>query len=183
MNYSRVSYRYAKSLLGLAIEQNLLEPLKADMELLANSIGESKELATVLKSPVIKADKKENIIKALFPSLNKATLLFIEILMRRKREGILGQVAFSFIEQYKVHKNITTVMITSAVPLGADLKARVIALVNPARTEVALVEKIDPALIGGLVVRVGDRQIDASVARKISELKQEFSKNLYIPEF
>jgi F-type H+-transporting ATPase subunit delta len=184
MNNSRVSYRYAKSLLDLSREQDRLEPVYSDMKRISATVAESRELQLFLKSPVVKSDKKEAALKALFGSCDKMTLLFIDILLRRKREGILGQVALGFETLYKQQKGIRTAFVTSAVPLSDSVRNKVKDLVMRAhKGEVEVIEKVDSNLIGGLVLRMGDTQVDASIARRFRELKQEFSKNPYIPEF
>ncbi len=185
MQNTRVSHRYAKSLIDLSIERNSLEDVNGDMSMLSDAIGNNRDLDLLLKSPVIRQDKKEAVIKAVFAEqLTELSMLFIEILLRKKREALLGPIADSFVRQYKRHKGIITAHITTAFQLNDELRNKVRKVVAGAYSgQIDLVEYVDENIIGGIVIRVEDKQMDASVARKIRELKQEFSKNPYIPEF
>jgi F-type H+-transporting ATPase subunit delta len=179
MNYARVSARYAKSLLNLATEKGKLDTVYQDMVQIEKAVRESRDLGLLLKSPVVKTDKKQAILKAIFGSFDAITLTFIEILSRKKREAILFEIATSFIRQYKESKGILTVKLKSAVKLDEALRNKIISKVAAIdKKEVELVEQIDPELIGGFVLMVDDVQVDASIARKFREIRQEFSKNL-----
>lgn len=184
MNYARVSGRYAKSLLDLSSEKGQLEAVYQDMLHIEQAVRENRELSILLKSPVVKSDKKRAILKAIFHSFDTITLTFVEILLRKKRETILFEIATSFIRQYKVQKGILTVKLKSAVKLDEALRNKIISKVAAIdKKEVELIEEIDADLIGGFVLVVDDVQVDASISRKFRELRQVFSKNLYVPEF
>ncbi len=185
MKEFRVASRYAKSLLGLAVEQNTLEEAFADMKLVADTCAESREFRLLLLSPIVKSDKKQKIIDIVFANqLGAISKNFIEIIVRKKREYMLGEIANEFVGQYKTHKHIVTAKVTTAIELDSDLKKRILELVAKQETgDIELEETVDSDIIGGFIVRVGDKQIDASVAGKFSELKQEFNKNEYVPEF
>jgi F-type H+-transporting ATPase subunit delta len=185
MRETRVSYRYAKSLLDLAIEKGQLEQVREDMQLVRDTVHESRELELLLKSPVIKTDKKQEILKAIFGGkIGVITTEFIDIITRKRREAELEIIAESFLSQYRKNKNIVTASITTAAPLDDMLRKQVLELVRKtAGTEVELTEKIDDSLIGGFVLRVGDRQVDTSMIRQIRMLERSFSENPFIKEF
>ncbi|MGL4598762.1 MAG: ATP synthase F1 subunit delta [Bacteroidia bacterium] len=184
MRESRVSYRYAKSLLDLALEKGQLEDVRNDMLLVNNTIRGSHELGVLLRSPVIKTDKKQAILKALFG--NQVTAIsaeFMDIITRKRREGELEGISNAFLSQYKKHKNILTAVITTSQGLDASLRQQVLDIVRgTTKSEVVLEEKIDASLIGGFVLRVGDQQVDASILRQIRNLERNFSENPYIKE-
>jgi F-type H+-transporting ATPase subunit delta len=105
-------------------------------------------------------------------------------LVRKGREALIPQVAVAFNELYKQHKGIVIAEVTSAVPLDDTARKRVMELANakhPGKS-IELLEKVDPSLIGGVTIRIGDEQYDGSVSRRLSDLRREFSKNPYIPE-
>ena len=185
MGKSRATIRYAKALFQLAVEQDILEQSYQDMELLDAVCKESKELLLLLKSPIVKTDKKLKILEELFGSkINKVTMSFINIITTKKRESLLALVARSFIGLYKVHNKIETATVISAIPLDEALRAEVINFIEKqADKKVELTEKIDEGIIGGTIIRMGDKQLDASVSREISELRQLFNKNLYLQDF
>jgi F-type H+-transporting ATPase subunit delta len=181
---TKVASRYAKSLIGLAQEQNLLEEVKKDMEIILNACHTSKEFQIVLKSPIIKGDKKLAIIKEAFGGLvSTLTISFIEILTRKGREIYMQGISAEYIRQYREIKKIVTAKVITAVPLDDTLRAKIAALVKNTASSVEIEEKVDPIIIGGLIVTVGDRQIDASISGKINALRKDFSKNLYVKEY
>ena len=184
MRNTRVTLRYAKSLLELAVEQNQLDACKADMEDVVAACKESKELSLLLKSPVIKSDKKVAILNEVFASFNTLSKSFINIITNKKREMLLEEIAEQFLLVYKQHKGIESAVVTTAIPLDNDLRAAIQAFVEKhGGGQVELTEKVDEKLIGGAVIRMGDKQLDASVLRQINDLKQTFNKNLYIKDF
>jgi len=179
----KVASRYAKSLLSIAIEQNALEELFNDMASINNVCSENHDLTVLLKSPIVKGDKKEAILNEIFTNIHKISNAFISIIISKKREGILEDIAASFIEIYKKHKNIKTVSVTSAIQLSKAQKETLVALSNKDNSTIELVEVVNPDIIGGLILRIGDAQIDESIKRKLSNLALEFDDNPYVKEF
>ena len=179
---TRVSHRYAKSLLDLSLEKGQLEQVYEDMQVVQSTIRQSHELSVLLNSPIIKTDKKQDILKAIFGgNIGVITSSFIDIISRKRREGELLNVAESFIAQYKKHKNILTAVITTASGLDANIRAKVMEIVKAtAKSDLQLVEKVDKDLIGGFVLRIGDKQVDSSIMRQIRDLERNFSENPYV---
>jgi F-type H+-transporting ATPase subunit delta len=185
MKESRVSHRYAKSLLDLALEKGQLEPVSEDMRLVLETIRANHDLSVVLKSPVISTDKKLEILKAIFGGqIGVVSSAFLDIITRKRREGDLEGIAEAFVMQYRKHKQILTAVITTANGLDEKLRAQVMEIVkqSAAGHSVELVEKTDKELLGGFILRVGDKQVDSSVIRQIRNLERNFSENPYISE-
>jgi len=174
-----VASRYAKSLLQLAIEKGQLEKVYADMLFVQEVCAKHKDFINFLNSPIINTDKKLSVLKEIFTGhLSEMTLDFFVILANKRREMYMADIAKSFIAQYKEHKNILTAVITSAVGIDKTVKAKVLELVKQTtKGEVELVEKVDKDLIGGFVLRIGDKQVDASVSRKLNDLRKTFTEN------
>lgn len=185
MKGTRVATRYAKSLLRLALERGELEKAYADMQLIASTCKQSKDLSIFLKSPIIKTDKKLAVLNEIFSNrVSKLTQEFIDVITRKRREIYLEGIANDFVAQYREHKKILTAVITTAVGLDDTLKKKVLEIVKgTAKSEVELVEKVDKDLIGGFVLTIGDKQVDASVARKLKQLTMSFSENPYVKEY
>ena len=184
MQGTKVAARYAKSLLDLSLEQGVLEKVYADMKLVDSICKENKEFVVMLRSPIIKSDKKEVILKAVFEgNVNKLTMEFINIIARKRREMYLYEIADAFVNKYKEHKKILTAVITTAMGLDADLRAKVLDVVkNATKSEIELVEKVNKDLIGGFIIRIDDKQDDTSIRTKILKLNRVFSENPFIKE-
>ena len=185
MRESLAGNRYAKSLITLSIEKNELDVIYQDMILISETIENSKDLSVLLNSPVVKTDKKQEILKTVFgENTTELTKQFLLLISSRNREALIGDIANAFVRQYKVIKQIIVTEITSAVKLDAAQKKKILQLLNTDETSsVEVIEKINPEIIGGFIVRVDDKQIDASISRKLDNLKQDFSKNQYIADF
>lgn len=185
MKATRASTRYAKSLADLATEQGVLDKVYTDMILIDKTCKASHELSTFLKSPIIKTDKKQKILKEIFTGkITKLSEMFIALLTAKRRESFLQSIAESFVNQYKERKKILTAVITTAEGLDEDLRKKVLELVsNSAYSEVELIEKRNPELIGGFTLQVGDKRIDASIQKQIRKLAMSFSENPYIKEY
>jgi F-type H+-transporting ATPase subunit delta len=183
---SRAASRYAKSLLGLAVEQKALEQVHQDMLLFSKVCGESDAFSLMLRSPIIRHDSKREILEKLFKGkVHALTLAILDIITRKNREPLLPAIAKEFHAQYNQYKDIGKATVTTAIPLDSKLKAEFekIARSLTDRKQVELAEKVDAGMIGGFVLNVGDRQIDASIRSKLKALQVEFSQNPYIKEF
>lgn len=186
MSQYRVASRYAKSLLELANDKGVLEEVHNDMLLLSKVCEDNRDFALMLKNPIVKHDKKRSILFALFKGkVNDVTLAIFDILTRKNRENVLPAIANEFENQYNKYKGIEVAQITTTVELDDALRTefeKIVSQISDKKT-VKLEEKIDKELIGGYLLRVGDRQLDDSILRKINELKLKFSQNPYIKEF
>lgn len=181
MLISRVAYRFAKALLEFAVERSELEIVLQDMKVVISSLDENRELQAMLESPVIKVDKKQNIFKQIYGnSLGEVSMKFFDIVFRRNREELINDMAKSFITQYKEFKNIHTVIVETAVVLSDENRKSVLEFLKKRTSdEVELIEKVNEGLIGGVILRMNDLQIDASVKNTLNKLDKKFSKDLY----
>lgn len=180
----KVASRYAKSLLGIAVELNQLEDVHNDMQMISKVCNENNELVLLLKSPIINSDKKEAILTEIFgKKISQISNTFIAIILNKRRENIIPAIADAFILTYKEHKNITTAIVTTAVALSDAQKKAVIKLLNSQGKEnVELKEIVNNEIIGGMILRVGDKQVDESIKRKLANLEMEFDENPYVKE-
>jgi len=179
--------RYAKALLGLALEQNKLEEVQTSMSALATTTSGSKELANLFRSPIIKADKKVNIVNALAEKMgtDDMTRGFINLIINKKRDVFLPEIFTAFQEQYKVHKNIGTVELTVADNLSDEMKNKIMESIKSQLNgqEIDLTIKVDEKLIGGFVLEANNNLFDGSIARDLKDIKDQFLKNIYVPTF
>ncbi|WP_266203431.1 ATP synthase F1 subunit delta [Pontibacter kalidii] len=182
MSDIRVASRYAKSLIELAAEKNVLEQVHADMQLFSQVVSQNRDFRLLLQNPIVKSDKKLAILNGVFKGkVNEMTLAFFILIARKNREAILDAVATAFQEQYRVLQGIQSAEVVSAVPLTPALRDELgQKLVAQTGKRIELVERVDPSLIGGFVLRVGDKQIDNSVKNSLRKLKNQFKDNPYI---
>jgi F-type H+-transporting ATPase subunit delta len=187
MNDIRVASRYAKSLLQLSIELDKVQETFSDMELIQRTCEESKELGLLLKSPLIKPDKKQAILKAIFGNvIGELTNGFVDLIVKKKREVLLEEITNQFVNQYRLHKNIKVATVTTAFALNDKLREEMPELIKRIMntdSSIELTEHIEEDLLGGMVIRVNDQQLDDSIRRKLMALEMEFSKNPYVKKF
>lgn len=176
MSEFKIATRYAKSLIDLAEEQNLLEEIKADMSLFVQTLRSNSLLGAVLRNPIVSPSKKTAILVAVFSGkVQAATLGFFKIMVDKMRSEILYDTAKEFVEQYNQKKHIVKAVIVSAIPLSEANRAAALEIVkNATAGEVVLKEKVNPDLIGGFILTVGDRQFDTSVSNTLIKLKKDF---------
>jgi len=175
---SKAASRYAKSLIDLSIEQNALEEMTNDMVLFEKVVDSNSELEAILKNPIVPLDKKSGILHDVFGSkVHKVTQSFLKLVVNKGRAGILFETAKQFINQYNLIKGIVTAEVTSAIALTDDNRKEIIGLVKKelGANEVIVKEKIDDKLIGGFILKVDDKQFDASIASGLNKLKREFA--------
>lgn len=182
MSETRIASRYAKPLLELAVERNCLEEVAKDMTAFTALCHSNRDFTLMLKNPVLGHLNKLVILKKIFTGkVNDLTLSIFDIISRKNREEYLPAIAKEFHKQYNVMKGIAEATITTVIPLSADLKKEVVAVVKKITgKDVELTEKVDESIIGGFILKIGDRQIDDSINSKLNELKLKFSQNLYV---
>ena len=181
MSEIQVASRYAKSLIDLAEEQNSLEAIKADIESFVSVMHQNSQLQAVLRNPIVGIDKKTAILNQLFgSSFHKVIMAFFKIVVAKGRSEVLYATAKEFLSEYNRRKDIIHAVVTSAAPLSEDQKSKISALViESTKAQVVLETRIDPDLIGGFVLKVGDRQVDASISSSLNKLKNEFSQKVF----
>lgn len=177
---SRAAIRYAKAVLDQANEAKNSDVVFGDMKAVQATLEGSKELRTVLQSPVVKAeDKKEALVK-IFASNSDVIKSLIQTLTSNKRINLLGGVASSYVDLYNTSKGVQAAIVTTAVAITPAIEAQVLSKVKEmtGSENVTIENTIDESIIGGFILRVGDLQYNASIANQLGSLKREFSKSL-----
>jgi F-type H+-transporting ATPase subunit delta len=178
MSVKRIAARYAKSLLDLAIEQNVTQDILKDMTVFKN-MAENRDLQLLLKSPIVNTLKKQEVFNALFTDkLSKMTNSFFSIALRKGRESHLVDIADSFIDLHKELKGISDVKLTTATALSDEALAKIkeeLLKSTSTRQTVDITTKVDESIIGGFIIEIGDRLYDDSVAHKLEALKKSFA--------
>ncbi|MCX8019255.1 MAG: ATP synthase F1 subunit delta [Chitinophagaceae bacterium] len=179
----RLAARYAKSLLDLSIEQGKLEEVRQDMQWLHEACQQSRDLVNLLRSPIIHADKKQKIMDAVTKDkISGITAAFIRLLLQKRREMFLPEITLSFLNQYKQYKRIYTVKLTTAAPVGEEVKQAIVQQIRNTSSmqNIELETVVDDKIIGGFVLQCGDQLIDASILYDLKQVARQFENNDFI---
>ena len=182
MSSYRIASRYAKSLLDLAITQGKLDRVLEDV-VAFDRATQNRDFALLLKSPLVKSDKKERIFDAIFQGkIDPLTNSFLHIIIRKGRESQLAEIAHEFINQYREIKGISIVNVVSAEPLSEETLSsirRKLLDSKLTRGNIQFNTSVDRNLIGGLVISFEDKLYDASVKHQLEQLRKQFTSKDY----
>lgn len=177
MSEHRAAYRYAKALMDLAVEQGKVREVEKDMRLVLDTIQESDPLKDMLQSPVITDQDKGTALKALFKGAQPLTSELFNLLGTNSRANILREVAEQYAALYEKMQGQDIATVLTAIPLNADLEKKILKqLKDITGREVVIENKIDPELIGGFILQMGDLEYNASISNKLGNLKRELVK-------
>ena len=183
MNNPRLAGRYAKSLLDLAVEQNKLDAVYADIRLLQSIAKSNPDLTRLLGSPVVGAEKKGKIIEAVLGGkVSPLTGSFLQLLIRKTRESNLNEIVKAFLEQYNELKEIHNVKLTTAETISPELQSQIVQKIK-ADTGVENIELealVDAELIGGFKLEMRGNLVDTSILRELKDVRRQFADNIYL---
>lgn len=185
MSINKLTKRYSESLLNLAVEEGQLERVYKDIEIFYNNCNECSDLYKLLKSPILKNDMKLKVLRKIYEKdFSKITMNFISLVMKKRREFYLKEIALSFINQYREYKNIVSAKLITAVEISDVVKDKIGDYVqSKSKKNVHLEHLVDEDMIGGFVLEFDDHLYDASISHQLNILKKGFNKNLYIIRF
>jgi F-type H+-transporting ATPase subunit delta len=167
--------RYADAAFEIALRDKAVETWRRDIDAAAEIVTEG-ELEAVLANPAIPLDQRVSVAEQVFASLSGPVRNLVLLLVRRHRIEQLPQVAAEFRRLDDRRNGLTHAVATSAAPLEADeVKAITARLEELTGGKVDLETAVDPSLLGGLVVRVGDRLIDGSVRGRLERLRHQLA--------
>jgi len=176
MSGTRAAIRYAKAILEVSSAKGNAEVVKNDMTSIVNAISESKELKDFILNPVVKGEVKSEALLEVFADANEDTKALFNLLLANKRFEILEAIAKQYLVLYDEFAGIEVAHVTTAVPMTAELEAKVLSKIKELSSKnITIQNKVNPDIIGGFIIRIGDQQFNASVADKLSQLKREFT--------
>ena len=184
MKDARASLRYAKAILNLAQDTKSESKVDADMKLIAKTIEENHDFEVMLRSPILKAKDKMKVLRALFDGkIDNITLGFFNLLEDNKRISMLESIAKQYSIIYDFLKNMQVAKVTTAVAITKDIEDKVLAKIVELTGDKANIEnEVNPDIIGGFILRLGDVQYDASISNYLNAMKKEFDNSHYIPK-
>ena len=169
-----VSDRYAAALYDLAAEKKLVDPVLEDLSNLKNMLKDNKELSLVIKSPLITSIDKLNIFESLLKKINanELTSTFLKVIQKNKRFSNLASIITQFMNINSQKRGDVLADITSADELNDEQKNNITnKLKSILGDKLSLSFDVDKNIMGGLIVKVGSKMIDTSLANKINKLK------------
>lgn len=173
---SRAAIRYAKAILDTAISSGTAAKVNDDMSLIITTVDSNAELKEFLSSPIIDSNSKMNVLTEVFASVQAETKSLFRLLQENKRFEILSSIATQFNALFDEMNGIEVAKVTTAFPITEDLEAKVLDKIATISNKKVTIENIvDPSIIGGFILRIGDKQYNASVANRLQELRREFS--------
>ena len=176
MSGIRAAIRYAKAILEIADSKGVASQVSADMTLIATTITGNSELTHFIQNPLIKTDTKKNVVLEVFASVNPVTQSLFHLLLENKRFEILAAIAVEYNNLFDVMNGVEVAKVTTAFPMDAALEAKVLAKIATFSDKKVTIENtVDASIIGGFILRIGDKQYNASVANRLHVLKRELS--------
>ena len=173
---SRAAIRYAKAILETALSSGKANQVNDDMKSIINAVNSSTDLKDFLASPIITSEVKMNVLSEIFGSVQADTKSLFRLLQENKRFEILEAIATQFNAQFDEMNGVEVAKVTTAFPITADLEAKILAKATSISTKkITIQNTVDPSIIGGFILRIGDKQYNASVSNRLQELKREFS--------
>jgi F-type H+-transporting ATPase subunit delta len=171
-----VATTYAEALYEAAEGAGAVPQVAADVDAFAEAVDSSGELRMVLENPEIDSRAKGSAVGALAADAHPLFANFLQVLVDRGRAGEFPEIADAFRERVARAQARLEVEAVTAVPLPDDLRARIVeSLQASTGSTVELSESVDPDVVGGLVLRVGEVVVDGSVRRRLEDLRHDLA--------
>lgn len=153
----------------------MVDTLKADIEKVLNVCTQSAELVLLLESPVVSTSKKMKLITQIFnKEINSITLNFLLLITKNKREVYIPGICINFLGLIRKEQNIKSAVLTTAIEVDDKTLDKIKSVMEKElNTKVEISGKVDPEIIGGLILRVEDKQFDSSVTTQLKKIKQQ----------
>lgn len=177
MKGSRASLRYAKAILAFSQENNSSESVAKDMQKMNRIIQQSDALQIALENPLIETEKKLSLLNELFPKASEPSKKLFSLLAENNRLAILSETGKKFLELYSYDKGEVNATVTSAVSLSIELEKTILQKAKRySKQKLNIENKIDPSLMGGFILKIGDMQLDCSVSNQLKAIKSTLTK-------
>src|SRR3954447_17143628 len=168
---------YSRALFEAAMESGDLDEIHDQLGIFADALGENKNLQTFFFSPRFSSSEKKDAIRKIIEGGNDRFLNFLELLAERHRLPATFRIRRSFDELWREEHKVLPVEVTSAVELDSGLVASIESRIKEATgRQVETTQKVDPNIIGGLVLRVGNKVLDASVQGRLERLRRQITR-------
>lgn len=173
---SRAAIRYAKAIYEIADAKGSAESVNQNMSSIREAISAHHDLQVFLENPTIKGESKLDVLTNTFQGVESQTLSLFRLLLENKRFEILQSITIQYNLLFDQMNGIELARVTTAIPMDDALEKQVLNKIKEfSNNQITIENIVDPSIIGGFIIRMGDKQFNASVAHKLQQLKREFS--------
>jgi F-type H+-transporting ATPase subunit delta len=174
MSISAIRVRYAKAFFLLAKEKKMLDILNTDIQNISDICIHSTDFILLLESPVVATSKKTELITKIFKGqINQLTLNFLLLITNNKREVHIPGICRNFLELIRKDQNIKSATLVTATEINSKTIDKIKSLIErELKAKVELSSRVEPEIIGGLILRIDDKQYDSSVFTQLRKIKQ-----------
>ncbi|MBI3891977.1 MAG: ATP synthase F1 subunit delta [Candidatus Wallbacteria bacterium] len=172
---SGLSHRYTRALFGAAVSTDTVDPVGDDLAVVADVLKQSPDLVLFLGHPQVSHDHKAQLVQKAFSGrLHELTLRFILLVLQKGRQEVLPRLRDEYARLVHLHRNQIVAQVRTAIALAANERKFINeALAKLTGKNVILEEGLEPSLLGGMIIRYGDKQIDGSVRHHLEQLRIE----------
>lgn len=177
MSSTRAAIRYAKAILDIADSKKVASEVSVDMVVIATTIASNSELSSFIQNPLITTESKKDVVSSIFASVNAVTKSLFQLLLENKRFEILDGIAIEYNKLFDVMNGVEVAKVTTAIPMDAALEAKVSAKIASfsSSKKITIENTVDSSILGGFILKIGDKQYNASIADRLQVLKRELS--------
>jgi F-type H+-transporting ATPase subunit delta len=168
---------YARSLFEVAKERDVLDDVHEQLGQFADAVNDNRDVAVFLFSPYFSSEEKKEGLKRMISGADPAFANFLEALVERHRMPAIFRIRARFEEMWDQEKQLLPVEVTSAVELGeSTVKSIGDRIGEQTDTTIELTTVVDPEILGGIVLRVGNFILDASIRNRLEQLRKQVAQ-------
>ncbi len=174
-----IASRYSKALFAYAQDANSLDAVHEDMNVLLQVAKENPDMLRLLSDPIIRKNQKEEFLSSFSDKFSSETKNFLDFLLEYRRFESLTAIIEAFNTLYDEYKNIASGTAVSAIKLNEDELSRISQAYAKKYgfKELILTNKVDPSILGGIILKVGDRIIDGSIRTRLQQIREQLIEN------
>ena len=176
---NQLATKYARALYEVAVEENKLNEFGAELKSVTDTVYSQADLADFINHPRINAEAKKKVLGDIMPEqLSGSVHNFIMLLLDKRRESLLKEISKEFTAMSNAKQDIVEAEVTVAYPLSSEQEAKLVDKLSKSTGKTVKIQtKIDKSIVGGVVVKMGDKLIDGSVTSKIKSLGKQLMAN------
>ncbi|RQD76754.1 MAG: ATP synthase F1 subunit delta [Candidatus Syntrophonatronum acetioxidans] len=178
MTVQAVANKYASALHNYAQEKNKINELEEDLKIVVDFLKENKKIKGVLEHPLLDREEKKEIVADIFKGLENPEIInLLKLLVDRKRFDIVEPLFMEYMRLANYTRNVAIAEVTTAIEVSDELQKEIKkALEKYTGKDVRLVMKTDPSILGGVITKIGDSVLDASITRRLARMYETITQ-------